>query len=236
MQNSIPEMEVLDQLPINSWAFPRILLGIPLERAVSHADEVFVNFMQIAIQGPALLDIPYGRIDVVRNLMATALLESEYTHLLMLDIDHKHPTDIIQRLSRWVLAFPDVKVVSGINFRRGAPFDPIAGTHRDATGKQVVLTSWPEGLFKVNEVGAGSLLVSREVFEQLEPPWFFNIYDEVMQNSFPGEDIGFSRKCAAAGIDMFVDSTTSSPHCTTTFITAETFHAYRKAYPEHFND
>lgn len=227
-------LSVLDQLPINSWAYPRIILGIPLERSVSYADQVFFNFMQIASQGPAMFDMPYGRIDVTRNLMATALLQSTYTHVLMLDIDHKHPLDIIQRLARWPLIFPEVKVVSGLNFRRGEPYDPVAGTDYDIDGKRAILTDWPEGLFKVKEVGGGSLLVHREVFEQLEPPWFFNVYDHVWENSYPGEDIGFSRKCAEAGIDVYVDGSTSSPHCTDNLITRETFDAYRAMHPERF--
>lgn len=229
-------LDVLEQTPINSWAYPRVVVGIPLERTVSYASQVFFNFLEIASQGPAFLDIKYGRIDVTRNLMVTAFLQSDYTHLLMLDIDHVHPTDIIQKLARWFILYPHIQVVSGLNFRRGEPFDPVAGMDFYANGKRKTLTTWEPGLLKVKEVGGASLMVSKEVFARIEPPWFYNIYDEVWQNSYPGEDIGFSRKCNDAGIDIYVDTTTSSPHCTENLITEETFRAYMKAYPEKFND
>lgn len=229
-------LDVLDQLPISSWEWPRIAVGIPLERNVPYAGMTFFNFLQIAAQGPAFLDIKYSRVDVVRNLMASALLQSDYTHLLMLDIDHVHPIDIVQRLARWLLVYPEIQVISGLNFRRGAPFDPVAGTEFYASGRRKTLTQWDPGIIKVKEVGGASLLVAREVFTKIKPPWFFNIYDDVLMNSFPGEDIGFSRKCAEAGIDIYVDTTTSSPHCIENLITEETFRAYMKEYPEKFLD
>jgi len=229
-------LAILDQLPIHSWSYPRILVGILVERSISYADDVFMQFLRIAQQGPSFSDVKYGRTDVTRNIMATQLLESNYTHLLMLDVDHVHPTDIIQRLARWVLLMPEVQVVSGMNFRRGEPFDPVAGSYEPDARKRSVMTEWTRGLIKVHESGAASLLVAREVFEKLEPPWFFNIYDEVWRNSYPGEDIGFSRKCRAAGIPIYVDTTTSSPHCTTVTITEETFRAYMEAHPERFKN
>lgn len=224
------DLSVLERQPINSWIYPRVLVCIPLERSVSYADMVFFRFMEIAMQGPAMIDVKYGRIDVVRNIAATQLLASEYTHLLMLDIDHQHPIDIIQRLARWVLLYPNIEVVSGLNFRRREPFDPVAGSY-DKDSKQKdrkMLVNWPQGLLPVDEVGGASLLVSRTVFTKLRPPWFFNVYDEVMSNSYPGEDIGFSRKCKEAGIQIYVDTTTSSPHCSEVLVTEETFRAYQE--------
>lgn len=225
------DLSVLETTPICAWDYPRILVGIPLERTVSYADKVFFPFMQIAAQGPAMIESQYGRIDVVRNVMATQLLTSTYTHLLMLDIDHIHPSDIIQRLARWTLIFPQLDVVSGLNFRRKKPFDPVAGTYSAVDSyDRPMLTQWPKGLVRVDEVGGASLLVHRRVFERLEPPWFFNIYDHVWENNYPGEDIGFSRKCKQAGIDIYIDTTTSSPHCTEATVTEETFRAYLKEY------
>jgi len=227
--NLAVDFSVLDTLPISSWKYPRILVGIPLERTISHADQVFFNFLEIATQGPAFIDQKYGRIDVTRNMMVKALLESNYTHLLMLDLDHIHPTNIIQRLARWIIVDPSIQIVSGLNFRRGAPFDPVMGSESSSSKDRKLVASWPQGLLRSREVGGASLLVSRKVFETIEPPWFYNIYTEVWQNSWPGEDIGFSRKCSAANIEMFVDTTTTSPHCTDALITEETYRAYLAA-------
>jgi len=189
---------------------------------------------------PAFAPEAYGRIDVVRNKLVIKLLQSQqFTHLLMLDVDHVHPPDIIERLAKWVLLDPDIRVVSGLNYRRGAPFDPVCrvyGPEGSPFRKRMMMLEWEQGLIRVDEVGGGSLLVHRSVFEQLEPPWFFNIYDEVWENSWPGEDMGFSRKCQEAGIAMYVDSTTTSPHCTEGLITEDTFRNYIEAHPEEIRD
>lgn len=207
---------------INDWTFPRVLVGIPLERSISYADRVFMNFMQIASKGPAFIDVQYTRIDLARNLMAERLIATDYTHLLMLDIDHIHPIDIIERMAERVKADPDgVQVLSGLNFRRKAPFDPVA-RFKDGTP----LTAWGTNLIEVGETGAAALMVDKRVFLQMEPPWFPNLYDNVWANNWPGEDIGFCRKCNALGIPVFVDPTITSPHCTDSVVTEATWRTF----------
>lgn len=230
------DLSVLDQWPINTWAFPRILVAPLIERTISYADDVFFPFMEIAAQGPAMIQSKYGRTDATRNFCATKLLMSDYTHLLMLDIDHIHPYDIVQKFAKWTLLRPDVEVISGLNFRRGKPFDPVMGYLSDS-GDRPVVTTWGRGLVgPVDEIGAASLFVSRSVFERMEPPWFFNMYHDVWRNNWPGEDIGFSTKCKEYGIPIYVDTTITSPHVTTALITEETFRAYQEAHPEEFGN
>lgn len=226
---------VLQTYPISSWAYPRVMVGILLERAISHADKVFWPFMHIAMQGPHFAEENHGRIDFTRNKMVMDLLKSDCTHLLMLDLDHIHPPDIIQRLSRWVLLDPDVRVVSGMNFRRGKPFDPVFGNY-NGQKKRMTTVEWDLGLIPVDEVGGASLMVHRSVFEEMEPPWFYNIYEHVWENNWPGEDIGFCRKCKELDIPIFVDTTTTSPHVTDGVITEQTFRDYMAANPQEFRN
>jgi hypothetical protein len=228
-------LAVLNTYPISQWAYPRVLVGILLERAISHADKVFWPFMHLAIYGPAFSEQHPGRIDYVRNKMVIDLLQSDYTHLLMLDIDHIHPPDIVQRLARWPLIDPKVRVVSGINFRRGKPFDPVFGNY-NGHKKRMTTAEWDLGLIQADEVGGATLLVHRSVFEEMEPPWFFNVYDKVWENDWPGEDIGFCRKCQALDIPIYIDTTTTSPHCTDGVITEQTFRDYMQAHPQEFRD
>ena len=214
---------VLDIKPIHKWPWPRILVGIPVPESIPHAGYVFMNFMTIAAQGPAFIDVPPNiRIDVVRHTMAKTLLQNDYTHLLMLDIDHQHPLDIIQRFARRVIEDPTRRIISGLNFRRRPPHDPVGG-YLDDKGRRVLIENWGTDLIPVDECGAASLLIERSVFEELEPPWFFNIYDDIWRDNWPGEDIGFSRKAKQAGIDVWIDPTIQSPHCTTSFVVEETW-------------
>lgn len=230
-------LAMLDTLPISSWLYPRILLGIPIERALYHAEKTFFSFAEIFVQGPTYLRSAYGRTDVVRNSMALELLRTTGTHLLMLDSDHVHPANIIQSLSKWPLLFDEVKVVCGMNFRRKPPYDPIFG-NLSASGGRPIVTEWGQGLLETEEIGAASLLVHRSVFEEIPYPWFQNIYDidDLMNHRWPGEDIYFARKCWKHGIKVYVDTTTTSPHCTDAEINETTFRQYMAEHPQEFTN
>lgn len=228
--------ERLSTLPIASWVWPRILVAIPLERTISHASLVFHRFMEIAAQGPALIKQDYTRTDLARNRFATKLLESNYTHLLMLDVDHVHPADIIQRLARWPMMNPEIEVVGGLNFRRSEPYEPCAFLKDEKSGSVNALASWSPGLAEVDYLGTGSVLIAREVFEKIPPPWFYNVYgiEANWADEWPGEDIGFSEQCKKHGVKMYVDTTTSSPHVSERLITEKTFRAYLEQHPEKY--
>ncbi len=217
-------LEVLNRQPISAWPYPRILTGVLQERAMSYASYVFYDFWDIAMQGAPIIKMPYIRTDIARNKMAIQVLRSDYTHLLMLDIDHRHPTQIIQRLARWVLLKPEIKVVGGMNFRRGEPFDPCCGFWDDEDDGGILRpTEWDKGLIKVDMVGTGSLLIAREVFELIPPPWFGFDYSKVWKDLWPGEDIWFSHLCNEYGVDLYVDTTCTSPHMTTAMITEASY-------------
>lgn len=205
---------VLETLPIMNWAFPRVLVCFLLERSISYADLVFPTIVQIAAQGPVILNLPYMRTDLARNKAAIELLKTDFTHLLMLDIDHIHPTNIVQRLARWVIKDPkEFQVVGGLNFRRSEPHDPCAYTF-DESDQSMWAIEWDKDttLMEVDRLGTGSMMISREVFEKIPPPWFVNDYSQAMRDAWPGEDIGFNRLCKKHGVKMWVDCTTTSPH------------------------
>lgn len=228
--------KIMTQLPISSWDYPRIGLAIPIGKALSYAGQVFYNFMYIASQGPAFIECPPTvRIDIIRNNIGIQVLNSRLTHVLMLDDDHKHPINIIQQFAKWALIRPDALVISGLNFRRSEPFDPVAGDLINGGPQRAIETDWQPGLTPKDEVGGASLFIHRSVFERIEPPWFFNDYSMPWTNNSPGEDIGFSRKCREAGIQIYVDRDISSPHCAETLVTEDTFRQYMQLHPEKFH-
>lgn len=206
----------------------RPVIGIPMERAISHADKVFFNFIGIAQHGIPFIKSDYGRTDLGRNRFAIHLLKSDFTHLIMLDLDHIHPVDIVHRLMRHFHQNPALKIVGGLNFRRGAPFDPCAFIRGD-NGSYYAMSQWEKGLIKVDALGTGCIAIAREVFEQLEPPWFYNDYSKVLEDIWPGEDIGFAEKCRLAGIDQYVDTTLTSPHIIDSIVDEQVFVDYTTA-------
>ncbi len=207
----------------------QIAVGIPLERNVW--DVVFAHFWEIARRGYPLIHRPYARTDVNRNLFGKAVLEDpDITHLVMLDIDHTHPFDVVERLARWAMKDRDkYPVVAGLAFRRTKPYFPcMFGTGPDGDLHWPV--EWPEGsIMKVDAVGHGAIIIDRRVLEQLPYPWWQYQYDE--PNEWPTEDMYFCRLCREAGIDLWCDTTIVSPHNQDKWITEETFREHMAQNP-----
>lgn len=209
----------------------RIALGIPLGHAVS--DVPFLHLWEVARRGwPLIQSRPYGRVDVHRNEFARALLETDYTHLAMLDTDQVHPPDVIEHLARWMLAEPKIRVVSGFHFRRGEPYDPLAFRYDPEKRGYLPPVHWGLGLAPFDAVGHGSTIIHRSVFEQLEWPYWAYSYSPESVGKYPSEDMYFSAKLRQAGIDIWVDTTQTSPHLTHWGIDERTFRDYLAAHPE----
>lgn len=225
------DKSVLGKVPIRAWPWPRILLYIPMFPALPHAPSVFYDFLQIVQQGPEFLRGGYFRTDVARNSAAAKLLETDFTHILMLDADHRHPMNIIQRLAQWVIEDPDRWVVGGLNFRRGEPYDPCVGVIGE-DGEFYTPHEWDDGLIEVDRLGTGSVLIAREVFETLEKPYFYYSYEHADEDTYPSEDYPFSEKCREAGIKLWCDTGAVSPHAMTTFVDENTYRAYCEQHPE----
>jgi len=186
----------------------RILIGIPMERNIGQL--AFFGFVGIVTQGWPLARLEYTRNDIARNKFGEFLLDSQFTHILQLDSDHVHPPDVVQRLARWFRAYPDeVEVMGGLNFRRGAPYDPCAFVD-PGDGSYRRMAEWPRGAVEVDALGSGSIMISRKVFERLPKPWFAYSYADL--SGWPGTDMWFSKLCHEHGIALWCDTTTVSPH------------------------
>ena len=222
-----PDKAVLQRLPVNSWAWPRVVVFVPMPQALPHADAVFPHFIGIAQTGVPFMWLPYGRTDAVRNQAAQGLLDSDYTHILMLDSDQRHPLDIVQRLCRWVIDDPERLIVGGLYFRRGEPYDPLVW--RLVDNEPQIMTEWQQGLIECDVIGTGAILIDRRVFGQVERPWFWYDYSGIASPgySWPTEDITFCLAAREAGIKIYCDTTVDSPHAYTSFINERTYRSFR---------
>ncbi len=203
---------------------PRVVIAVLPERGGVPDYEILNRFIEIARRGYPFFPCHYMRVDKQRNLLATRLLESDYTHLLMLDADHLHPVDVVEQLVAVVKQDPHRLVVSGLSFRRGPPFDPVAWYKVD--GQVRPMLEWGQGLITPDLVGSACLLINREVFERLERPYFAFTYNDAVHDKYGGEDIYFCNKCGAAGIGIWVNTMCVSPHLGKTWITEATFRQY----------
>ena len=210
------------------------LVGVPLERQVSC--EAFTHFWEIARRGWPLIHRPYARTDVNRNEFGRFMLDNpEFTHLVMLDLDHRHPYNIVEQLLRWADVDSErYQVVGGLNFRRSAPYNPCA-FQRGPDGFLHFPIEWQkESIVRVDAIGHGSLMVAREVFERIPPPWWKYEYSEWSDGEnelYPSKDVYFCRLLNEHGINIWCDTTVTSPHLTTSQIDETVFRACLRENP-----
>lgn len=205
----------------------RILVGVLPERGGAPNAEIFFDFIAIAQRGYPFVRVPYARTDLQRNRLAQHLLnDTRFTHLLMLDCDHRHPADIVEQLRARVEEDPARRVIGGLAFRRGVPFDPCMYM-LDADEAVYAIEEWtPGNLLRVDLIGAAAMLVHRSVFEELPAPWFAYDYGRAHENSWPSEDIWFARRCRAAGIAIYADTGVVSPHYMDSYVDEATFRTH----------
>ena len=183
------------------------IVSLPLERATSYSEIVTPWILSIAQQGWAFIDPSYRRTDLARNLACYHLLDNpRFTHIVMLDMDHQHPRDIVGKLCRAVAEDRTRAVVSALTYRRGVPYEPIAFRLNDE-GKFVAVTEWQRGeVLEIDQCSPACTIMSREIFEEVDPPWWAYTYHPE-KYYFPTEDIFFSQLCrklrdkAAAGLE-----------------------------------
>jgi hypothetical protein len=177
----------------------------------------------------------------MRNFAAEAFLQSNYTHLIMLDSDHVHPLDIVQRLCRMVIDDPGRGIVGGMNYKRCEPYSPCAYVDKPDGAYRVHEWEGQEP-FQVAAMGFGSVMIAREVFQTVDKPWFYHDFSGAAVNpdfAYPGHDLAFCRRAAKSGFDAWVDFTLCSPHMTAnrvTELTYRTFCAMKEANPTHETD
>lgn len=209
----------------------RVMVGVLPERNGVPSADILFDLIAIAQRGHPFVRMGYTRTDLARNSLGEHLLKDErFSHVLMLDGDHRHPVDIVERLSRWVIEDPERLVVAEMAFRRGQPYDPCMYMEAaDGSGQLYVPSEWERGLIQVDLVGTAGILISRKVFERLPKPWFAYDYSSAEKGWYPSEDIWFSRACQRAGIPIWVDTTTTSPHLIESWVDERTFRTFLQA-------
>lgn len=218
--------------PPMTWEYPKVCGFVPLERAISFSSLVFPSFMSIC-RYTDFVNVGYTEVTMAINEAIHMFLDTNYhTHFLILDIDHVHPTDIVQRLSRWVVKDNNVKIVGGVNHRRTEPFDPCA-YRKDSDHKLSTLSVGEleeaeknDRLVECDSMGAGCILIAREVFEAIEPPWWEWDYKNYDKGRMRSPDAYFCEKAQKKGFKIWADPSTCSPHIGLTLVTMDTFKQY----------
>lgn len=140
-----------------------------------------------------------------RNSSVLRFYETGCSHFFVLDSDCRPVDGTIRRLVEYDLPI-------------------VAAPHRTIKGNEigvVVLDRAPDGYRQHRPwtglqgpnvvVGCAGLMIKREVFDQIGPPWFENHYDEkgLLTKS---EDFDFCDKAYAAGIEVWADCDLTQTH------------------------
>lgn len=203
-------------------------VAILMERTISYADEVMPWIVGVAQYRYPMLFLPYGRTDTTRNRYAKTMLAGDYTHLVMLDIDHRHPVDVVERLLARIQEDPTREVIGALYFRRGKPYEPMM--FRSGQGGLYSVIDWEPGqLLEVDAIGTGAIIIARSVFERLAYPYFRYEYEG---DRFVSEDLYFCRVAREAGVRIWCDTALHTEHLLTGRINETVFRSYLDHHPE----
>jgi hypothetical protein len=136
-----------------------------------------------------------------RQQLATEALSTECTHILWLDSDMRFPNTIIESL-----LLHEKDIVACNYSTRVAPHIPVAFTSKQDMSQRLYDQT---GLNKVTAVGMGCMLVKRNVFNDMELP-YFGVEWNHDYTSLIGEDLFFANKADNAGYDIWIDSDLSN--------------------------
>lgn len=149
----------------------------------------------------------YQGVDHMRNQLIEGAIVYNCSHILFLDVDHRHHPETITKLLSHKLP-----IVSGLSYTRNADYEPCM--FRGMINKYETITEWEENsLVEVDSVGASCLLVDMKVFNDIQRPYF-----KFMENPDPtakygiGEDVVFCNKAKQAGYKIYVDTSCTNKH------------------------
>jgi hypothetical protein len=177
----------------------------------------------------ATLSVGNTYVHQARQAMVDEFLETEADYMLWIDDDNIPPEDGLIRL------LEDKKdVVSGLYFKRRAPFEPLIMMQREqGIGSERRSDIFREGkkeLLKIHSTGFGFILIKREVMEKMREARMPHFSMKVGL----GEDIWFCVQARGAGYDIWLDPSVEVGHLgDKPVITSKTYLDY---YETHIQD
>lgn len=145
--------------------------------------------------------------DSMRNVIVKDFLATSCDILWFIDSDvipHQNALDMVtKRLSEWEVAgFPCPVWMSPT----GEQEPQVIFNVYAAKGEGYVPASTPtKGVFMVDGMGTGCMLIKRSVFEKIKTPYFSFTYNEETRERLWGEDLYFCKKLNAVAIQVYTD-------------------------------
>lgn len=178
----------------------------------------FIHFMQIAeragINGYHYIPLNRMRTDLARDAVVAEfkrLTQNPDDALVLLDADHNHEVDTIERL-----VANDKPVCAALAFRSNPSNPSPCFWVRTENGILKTPRTWERGLIRVAVTGTGAIAIKRSVFTALDEAGFdlgYFKYQYHADGTSSSEEIFFSQLLERCSIPVFVDTTLVTPHC-----------------------
>lgn len=153
-------------------------------------------------------------IDCLRNSLTDIALHNEdCSHIFFIDADVVLPPYALIRMLR-----RNVDVVTGIYTMKVPPYVPLAIQRPERPDGSRLYNYYinlnnnlMNKFFRIDAMGAGCMLIKREVLVEMGPPWFKFVHREHGMSSI-GEDIFFFDRIKKHGFELWLDTTIQCDH------------------------
>jgi len=179
-------------------------------------DSKEINCALLSIQGTNIAQSRNRLVNEDKSDLMFQKIDTPFTHYLFLDADVVPTVKVIKKLLSYDLDIVSASYVSreqGYTFVGGIFDKTDKGEFKDA----LKFKSDSKGLMEADWVGAGCLLVKKEVFENTSYPWFYYPVKEIHKNGnihrrIVFEDVGFCMNVKEAGYKIFIDCDCTVKH------------------------
>ena len=149
-----------------------------------------------------------------RNRLAGMAVEMDADYILWLDSDMVFPPDTLERMMKVLDEHPEIDVLTGLYFRRGAPFTPVLFSKLEVNDEGVLefddVPELPNELFEVAGCGFGIVLMRTEMLLDIAAKEGGGMWFSPIANA--GEDCAFCMRARENGYKIYCDPTIEAGH------------------------
>lgn len=153
--------------------------------------------------------------DFARNAMVEEFLASDCDAMWFLDSDVSPPDHVLDLVAdhwdKWLAAGCPYPLF--MSPEKGAPQQVVMGVYNGSSDKGLCPSKVPySGTDFVDGLATGCMFLKRELFAELQKPYFEFKYGSEDRHPAEGEDIGFCKKVNALGYKFLVDYSAVCKH------------------------
>lgn len=161
-----------------------------------------------------------------RNDIAATAIKTEADYVMWFDSDMSFKPDTLKRMLE-TLQKNDLDILTGLYFRRVAPYSPVLFDRLDIEGDRCFWSEFkniPDKIFEVGACGFGCVLMKTDVFIDVQAK-FHNMFAPIANN---GEDLAFCWRARQCGYKIMCDPSIICGHVGYATIDDQFYKAFKK--------